>query len=218
MIVTFCAYDGRGQVNGPNIWLRRLLPQLRARGIDARVLLLLTAPPTECATLRALEAAGVPCRATPWPDSTWARVRWLLGELRATRPAVFVPNVMVPAYYAARWARAAGIATVGVLHSDDAFHHALVERFVAGAPRDRLNALVCVSRELETLARAAGGEVGTQITRIAYGVPVPNTMASAPTSELRLLYVGRLVEAQKRASDVARALCQAACELPGVTA
>ncbi|MBC8160107.1 MAG: glycosyltransferase family 4 protein, partial [Roseiflexaceae bacterium] len=42
--------------------------------------------------------------------------------------------------------------------------------------------------------------------------------ASAPTSELRLLYVGRLVEAQKRASDVARALCQAACELPGVTA
>lgn len=220
MRAIFCAYDGSGHLNGPNVWLRLLLPALRTRGIDAQALFLLSGPPEQCPTLQALERAGVPCRAAPPMRTTEERVRWLVLSLMQMQPDVLVPNVVLPAYYAARWARAAGVPTVGVIHSDDPFHHALIERFVCGRPEDQLSALVCVSQSLEAQAHKQALLVSRrpQIARIPCGVPLPQAQAQPPAERFRMIYVGRLVDEQKRASDVARALVAATRAIPGAEA
>ncbi len=213
MNITFCAYDGPNYVGGPNAWLRRLLPQLQAQGIRPRVLLLLTAAPELCPTLQALSRQGIECRHRRWPVYTEQAVHWLLKQLADDPPDVFVPNLMVPAYYAAGWARAAGIPTVGILHSDDAFHRGLLREFVFGAPACRLSALVCVSRFLEQVVRALR-PAETQVWRLPYGAPIPGEVAQAPNARFRLAYVGRLVEEQKHISDVTRALCRVTRIIP----
>jgi SAM-dependent methyltransferase len=125
---------------------------------------------------------------------------------------------MVPAYYAARWAREAGIPTVGVLHSDDTFHRGLLSEFVFGPKAFRLSALVCVSSFLE---QSVTGEQphDTLVARIPYGVPLSPRIAEPMNGgNLRLMYVGRLVEEQKRITEVTRALCRVVREVTGTEA
>jgi colanic acid/amylovoran biosynthesis glycosyltransferase len=218
MNVTFCAYDKPNYVGGPNAWLRRLLPDLRRLGVQSRVLFITTgAPPEECPTVSLLRQQGFDCPAVLWPRYTEDRVGWILKELAANPPDVFVPNLMVSAYYAGRWAREAEIPTVGVLHSDDAFHGGLLSEFVFGSKPFRLSALVCVSKFLEESVIGQQPH-DTVVSRIPYGVPLSQGRAQPPNGKLRLMYVGRLVEEQKRIAEVTRALCQVAREISGTEA
>lgn len=217
MKVTFCAYDKPNYVGGPNAWLHRILPELRRRGVRSRVLFItLGAPPEECPTVSLLRQQGFDCPAV-WPKYTQDRVHWILKRLAENPPDVFVPNLMVPAYYAGRWAREAGIPTVGVLHSDDAFYRGLLSEFVFGPKTFRLSALVCVSRFLEQSVTDQQPH-DTLVSRIPYGVPLFPRMAEPWNGKLRLMYVGRLVEDQKRITEVTRALCRVVGEVSGTDA
>jgi glycosyltransferase involved in cell wall biosynthesis len=221
MKVLFCTFDGPGYTGGPNSWLRRLVLFLRERGVTVRVLVFVNAEFGETdfsgfPLVADFERVGVDFRRFYWWESTEDRIRWIFRQVTDFGPDLFVPNMVIAAFWAARWVREAGIPTVGVLHSDDEFHHALLEVFVHGDPRWRITDLVCVSRHLETLAAARPTD--TRIHRIPYGVPRPETeVAEGP---FRMLYVGRLEEEQKRISDVARAMCRAAreCDVTGAIA
>jgi len=215
--VTFCAYDSPETLGGPVTWLQRLLPALSAQGIESRGLFLTWGGTNTGPTLSALRAQGFDCPAVPCQDHTSERVRWTLSHLRENPPDVFVPNLVVSAYFAARWVRAAGIPTVGILHSDDSFYRGLRETFVFGKREFSLSALVCVSRELEKDSLALHPE-RTTVWRIPYGVPVPSPRTMRPSSKLLLAYAGRMVEEQKRVSDVTRAFCQCVREVPGIEA
>ena len=214
--VTFCAYDKPGSVGGPLSWLLRLVPSLKAHGIDARCLFLLHCGDTG-PTVEALREKGIDCITLPQPDRMEDRVLWFLKCLAADPPDVFVPNLPVPAYFAGSLARAAGIPTVGILHSDDPFYRGLQTEFVFGAPRFQLSGLACVSRELEEQVK--GREpAATGVWRIPYGVPVPPRSVELQPGKLRLCFVGRLEDEQKRICDLTRALCRVAREVPGVEA
>ncbi|MCG6962637.1 MAG: glycosyltransferase, partial [Acidobacteria bacterium] len=211
MKVTFCAFDAESYVAGPNSWLQRLLPRLRQRGADPRVLCV-SANAQGGPMVRALRRESIDVVVLPWPAPTRRTVRRILDDLAHRPPDVFVPNLLVAGFIAGRTVRDAGIATVGVLHSDDDFHRAVFHRFVTGPKAFRLSAVVCVSRYLE--ARVAEGvPAGTVVRRIPYGVPVPETHATPPGDELTLAYVGRLVEAQKRVVATARSFCRAVREV-----
>jgi glycosyltransferase involved in cell wall biosynthesis len=213
--VTICAYDKPDNVGGPVSWIRRLVPLLRDRGIEARCLFIMHWGDTGPA-LTPLREAGFECRSTTL-DRTEDRVRWILDDLGDNPPDVFVPNLVVAAYHAARWARAAGIPTVGILHSDDAFYRALQSEFVFGATENRLDAIVCVSRQLEDeVNQKHPGD--TIVRRIPYGVSIPSESVSRSPAGLRLAYAGRLTEAQKRITDVVRALSSAIQGVPGTSA
>ena len=215
--VTFCSYDSPGWVGGPWTWIERLLPALRLHGIDSRCLFLTWGDTDACPVLGALRAQGFDCPAAVCQGYTETRVRWLLERLCEDPPDVFVPNLVVPAFFAARWARAAGIATVGILHSDDGLHRGLQSEFVFGRQEFCVSALVCVSRELEREVLAREPQ-HTIVRRIPYGAPLPPTQVQRRPSVLRLAYVGRLVEEQKRISEVARAFCRAVREVSGTEA
>lgn len=195
--------------------MQRLLPILRDNGIDARCLFLLHYGDTGQA-LAALERDGFDCRSVVAHDRTPDRVQWILEQLRENPPDVFVPNLVVAGYYAARWAREAGVPTIGILHSDDDYYRALQSEFVFGRPAFRVAAVVCVSRELERQV-SAQKPANTVVRRIPYGVPVPAERQER-TGPLRIAFAGRLTEEQKRISDVARAFCRAVGEVPGTEA
>ena len=149
MKVTFCAYDRADYFCGPNTWLRRLLPDLRRQVIDIRVLFITHSDPASCPTLVALRQQGIACTSVVKHDFIEDRIRWILESLRVDPPDLFVPHLMLPALYAARWVRKAGIPTIGVMHSSDSFYYGLLSQFVLGSPEYNLSALVAVSRYLE---------------------------------------------------------------------
>ncbi|MEJ8566900.1 glycosyltransferase family 4 protein [Elongatibacter sediminis] len=214
--VAFCAYDKPDSIGGPQTWLAHLLPALYEYGIESSCLFLThwgdTGP-----CLESLRKHGVDCEQTACQEHTRERIKWILAHLRQKSPDIFVPNLVVAGYFAGRWVRAAGIPTVGVLHSDDPFYRGIRDEFVFGRKAFRVSALACVSRELESQAVALKPR-DTMIERIPYGVEVPAKEREKTKGCLRIAYVGRLAEEQKQISQVARSLCRVISEIPGTEA
>lgn len=224
--VTFCTCDDPNYTGGPNSWLRRLLPALKVAGVEVSILFFVTTDsPEACPCFRDLHSQGIQCHAFRWQTTTEQKINWLLSKLAEDSPDVFVPNMLVAAFYASRWVRAAGIPTVGVLHSDDEFHRSVLNTFVLGEAVYQLSALVCVSKFLEQdVYRLLELEVDVTrdskilIRRIPCGVPLPQQPAQPPSDCLKLIYVGRLEEEQKQISEMTRALCRAVRVVPNVEA
>jgi glycosyltransferase involved in cell wall biosynthesis len=160
---------------------------------------------------------GIPVRWIPFRMHLSYTVRSLIRLLEEAQPDIYVPTYIFPAYYAAGYARRAGIPTVGALLSDDAYYYGIVDEFVNGDPDFRVSAIVPVSAFLESqvTSTAAGGAL---VRRIACGVPIPARKAELPTSVFRLVYTGRLVEEAKRVSEVANALCAITQKIPNLEA
>ncbi|MEM8781023.1 MAG: glycosyltransferase family 4 protein [Cyanobacteria bacterium P01_G01_bin.49] len=217
MKVTFCASDFPNQVGGPYAWLPRLLPDLRARSIEPRVLFFSGGKIKKCQSIQQVKQQGFPHEVSTTNRYTRQRVRWILEKLSEDPPDVFIPNLLVPAFYASHWVKKAGIPTIGILHSDDSFYHAAVDQFVLGSPKYQVSKFVCVSRFLQqTLLEK--GVPQTTIPCIPYGVPVPQDTAKPPTDKLKIIYLGRLVEEQKQISQLAQAFCRAVKEVPNTEA
>ena len=217
MRVAFTTFDAPDFVGGPNSWLRRVVPFLRQAGWLVDVYFVIErGPPEACPCYRALTDLGVRCRAMPSSAPAFAQVRWLVQELAESPPSVFVVNLSGVGYLATRWVARAGIPTIGILHSDDAFYERIFADFVVGAPGPCLSDLVCVSEFLYRGAAAA--QTATAVHLIPYGVPIPAHPADVSSEALRLIYVGRLVEEQKQILSVTRALCRVVREVPGTEA
>ena len=222
MHVTFCAHDRPGYLaGGPNAWLLRLLPDLRELGISASIIVVGTGPPADCPLVSRLRESAFDVR---FYDSKTRgscikrRVRWLARQLNDLSPQVFVPNLVIPAYHVARFALGAGIPTVGIIHSNDAFHHQLLEAFVYGQRERVLSAVVAVSKGLvDQISPRLTTSVGPELRRIPYGVPLPNLVRVPQCGPLRVCYVGRFVQEQKRVLDVTRSFCAASSAIPGAT-
>ena len=215
-IVTFCSYDKPGSVGGPFSWLRRLLPLLRTRGIDCRCLFLThfggTGPIVE-----GLREDGFDCRVVDCHERTEDQVRWVLEQLHENPPDVFVPNLVVSAYHAARWVRAAGIPTVGILHSDDPYYRAIQDQFLFGARDLQLSSVVCVSQELERQVKLRS-PANSIVARIPYGVSIPAFISESTPDRFRIAYVGRLAEEQKQISELTRAFIRVCRTIPDADA
>jgi colanic acid/amylovoran biosynthesis glycosyltransferase len=145
-------------------------------------------------------------------------VRWIFDRLAEDPPDVFVVNAVYPAaYYAGRWLREAGIPTVGICHGMLSFYQGLLDEFVLARTAYQVSALVCVSNWLQhnVLKQLRNGVL---IRNIPCGVPIPESVAKKPNGRLKLAYVGRLAEEQKRISEVTHGLCRAVREVPGTEA
>jgi glycosyltransferase involved in cell wall biosynthesis len=138
--------------------------------------------------------------------------------IEESRPDVYVPNCILPAYYAAASARGVGVHTVGVLHSDDPFYWGVVDEFLNGSPGRRVSAMVAVSQFLYNAVEDSAKARNVHLRRIGCGVPVPGDIATEPQDVFRLVYTGRLVEEQKCISKVTHALCSALAKDPKLEA
>ena len=212
---TFCAYDWPNNVCGPATWLSQLLPRLKDHNIEPRCLVMCWEAPGPL--LAELRDAGIECKDVVCAGDAESRIRWILHNLREAPTDVFIPNLVVPAMHAAHWVGAAGIPTIGVLHSDDKFYRAVANTFASGDKWHTLSDIVCVSREIEKQV-AALNLPHTRSHRIPYGVDIPAATAVRQPDILRVAYVGRLAEEQKRISEVTRAFLRVTQNVPGTTA
>jgi glycosyltransferase involved in cell wall biosynthesis len=217
MKITFCAYDSPNHIGGPNTALRRLLPALPQFGCEPRALFFAEGVG---ATAQALRQRGIRSWQTRRPAYTEDYVRLILARAAEDPPDVFVPDYVAQAYYAGRWLRAAGIPIVAVIHGDDRYYDGLLSEFVSGDPAYRVSGLVCVSQALEHALRAKHPQISPKIIvrHIPHGVPLPLRTAQPPARGLSLAYVGRLVEINKRVSEMTRALCRVVREISGTEA
>jgi glycosyltransferase involved in cell wall biosynthesis len=217
MKVCFATYDAPSDVGGVSTWLRRLLPLLQKIGIEVEVHVMAFGgrPGVNC---KFFEKHDIPIYCTTFDLHLPRAVQSSLMLIEKSKPDVYIPNCIVPAYYAAGYARRSGIPTIGILHSDDPFYWGIVEEFINGRPDFRVSAVVPVSRFLDSQVTAFAAALGVTVRRISYGVPIPARAAELSTSVFRLVYIGRLVEEQKRISDVTHALCSVTQSIPDIEA
>jgi colanic acid/amylovoran biosynthesis glycosyltransferase len=213
MKVCFVTHDSPQDIAGVNSWLRRTLPLLRIAEVHA-----MAVGGKPGATCAFFEEQGIPVRWMPLLKHLPYAVRSLLQLVEKAQPDIYVPNSLVPAYYAAGFARRSGIPTVGVLHCDDAYYQGVIDQFISGPLDFRLSAIVPVSSFLEMHVSSVAAAFGVMTRRIFYGVPIPAGTAELSGSVFRLVYTGNLVEVQKRISDVAKALCAVTRSSPNLEA
>jgi glycosyltransferase involved in cell wall biosynthesis len=214
MKVAFATSDAPRHISGASTFMQRVLPLLQGAGVAVEVHVM-GQPGTNCTYF---EERGIPVRWIPWQQHLPYAVHAFLRFLEEGQPDVYVPNYLVPAYFAAGHARRSGIPTVGILHSDDPYYWGLVDEFIKGPPEFRLSAVVPVSAFLESEVSSIAMARGVAVRRIGYGVPVPNKSTQSPDLAFRLVYMGRLIEEQKRSSDVAVALCEVVRRNPNLEA
>ena len=215
--ITFCAYDKPDSIGGPVTWLMHLLPYLKQTGFDVSCLIFFhegdTGPLYEH-----LVKNDITVHTSSFLSSTDDNIKWILDCLQKNTPHIFVPNLVVPACYACKWVKKAGIITIGISHSDDPFYHAIQKEFIDGHKSFRLDGMICVSKELEKQLQKSNYASKVKIKRIPCGVIIPDSKAKRDDTSLRVIYVGRLAEQQKRISEVTRSFCEMTQKISGVEA
>jgi colanic acid/amylovoran biosynthesis glycosyltransferase len=222
MKIVFCTRDSGFLSGGHNTWLTGFLPDLRRRGIEARVLCFTLSHREPIPTVSPLREAGFSFTIFSEEEKKYTeqRVHWILERLAEDPPDVFVSNAVIPAaYYVGRWLRKAGIPTVAICHGGGMYdrYPGLLDEFVFGRAAYKFSAYVCVSKYLEQDVLERNPK-RILVRRIPCGVPIPEDVAKKPNGRLRLAYLGQLVEERKRISELTHALCRAVREVSGTEA
>ena len=193
--------------------MKRLLPYLRQNGVDTRIIFF-AAHTNQLPAYNYFSQLGFECKLIYWELFNEEKITEILNDVRANPPDVFIPNYFPVALYAARWIKQSGIPTVCILHNDDAFHLKLVELFAMGKEVDKVSAMVGVSQLLTGIIQKQNPDI--IIKCLPYGAPVPSqTAVLTPNETLKIIYVGRIMETQKKISEVTKAFCRVAKEIQG---
>ena len=214
MHICFTVYDTPDQLGGPMVNARRLLPELRRRGHRISALILYWGASSPMASV--FRDSGIECRVVRKQEYTEDAVRWILRQVGGLSPDVFVANLSVPAFFASRWIRRAGIPTIAALRSDDPFHWTMIDQFVAGPETWAVSGLVSVSAGLLDVVKERNPR-HTRFAVIPSGVPVPST-GCRHDGPIRMVYVGLLNQYRKRIMDVAVSMGRVLERDPGATA
>ncbi len=185
-------------VGGVTVWSQRLARAFDEQdlGYDMRTLLIVCAP--QKWDLDALEEwidehTDV-CMLDPGAEP-WEAVETIRKAVDRFDPDIILPNYLDACYAVAMQRRVGGSHVVAIGHTDAAYYHRLMNAY------PRCDAYVAVSGAVEDwLATIASG---APLERIVYGVPVGERPRAITTEgPLRIAYVGRMTEQQKRISDL----------------
>lgn len=201
--VALVAYDRADYRAGPIVNARRLLPSLARAGCEPVGLIFHDG--TGAPNAEAIRAAGVRCvvqRRWRYTEEGVVRLIELINELE---PDVFVANISVAGWFAGWWSRAAGVPTVAGHLSNDAFHAAMVQRFIVGGEPWGVSGVFFMS-EYSRDAVLDSALPRTRGVVIPHGVPMPTSRAAGLGPPIRVAYLGRLQREQKRLDRVGAAM------------
>ncbi|MEL7357653.1 MAG: glycosyltransferase family 4 protein [Cyanobacteria bacterium J06560_6] len=211
MKITFMLYDKPNYFGGPTTNSRRLLPALVQRGYEIHAMIFFH---QESSTSRFLDSRGVQCHVLKKPRYTRDQIRWILEKLKELEPDIFVPNIFVSGWYAAKWAKQAGIPSIAAHRSNDSYHWGMVDEFIVGSPDWAIPGLLCVSQSVCSQIERLSPK-HTMLRAIPSGVPLPSEQ-SKQIGPLKIVYVGRLIQKQKRVKETLAALLNAVRQLPEI--
>lgn len=213
--ITFCTYDAP-LFHSVNSWLKRLLPELSRNNFKIQALIFYEGDLTDCETYKFLTDLEFDVKVFPFKSLTEEKIKWTLQTLSVDPPDIFVPNMLVNAFFTSRWLKASAIPSVGVIHSDEKFYDGLIDVFVTGDETYKLTSIVTVSKYLFNRINLI--KPPDVINRcIPCGVPIANAPTTSFTgTTLKLIYIGRLADKQKRISAVVKSMCKASNQIEGV--
>ncbi|MDF2454518.1 MAG: putative glycosyl transferase, group [Cytophagaceae bacterium] len=221
--ITICSHDGKNYFGGPYEWVKRFGPALKKTGVEVSFLFFSDHQHKDSSTFNYLSELGFNCKLLPhhsflqYKDTTEARVRWCLKEVKQNPPDIFIANSSIPALFAGKWIKASGIPVIGVLHTDDERFQWMQEEFLSASKEFSLSALVCVSKLLKDKV-AIRNPFRVPVEVISCGTPVPSHLKPKCLSPLKLVYAGKLTEDAKQISLLTKAFCKVVREVKGVEA
>jgi glycosyltransferase involved in cell wall biosynthesis len=127
------------------------------------------------------------------------RLAWAYGELAAVSPRAVLASLGSESFEMLRLAPPS-VARIGLVQADDAAVYAMAAQYA-----DSLDAIVGVSAQICERLRADPRFAGVRVAAIPYGIAFepPSPRPERPAHEpLRVLYLGRLIEEQKRISRI----------------
>lgn len=197
MKILFCAYDRPGHIaTGPNAWLQRLIPDLRnTYGLDISTFFIYNGAIEECPTLQFFQSNGLPTFSIDRDQVPFVadQVKEILQIIKTNSLVVVVANLVIPAFYAAKYLKPFNIPVIGVLHSNDAFYKSVIKKFIIGNDTDRLTVAVSVSDFIKSIADSDDLKCAV----IPCGTPLKQEHAIRENAQLKVMYAGRLETTQK---------------------
>jgi colanic acid/amylovoran biosynthesis glycosyltransferase len=145
-------------------------------------------------------------------------VNWILSVAASYQPSIVVAYESAVACYAAmQLKRVLGVHNVRIGHTDDATEARFTKAFCGIQGDDAFSLVIPVSKTLEA-KYAAVAPAHTSICRIPYGAPDPQRKASWSDESFSIVYVGRLIQFQKRIKEVTEAFITACQRTPSLRA
>lgn len=196
-VVNCVACDG-SPVGGVMTWALRLARSFASSnlGYDVRTLVVVTRPGNLAGDFD-INPDGLTevCILDPMSDPT-ERLETLVESLRRMEPDIVLPNYGDICHMAATRLTHERVRSIAIAHSDEPYYRDLASTY------SRWSAAVAVSAACESWLAPLAKQNARPIHRIVYGVPVADESKgqSAP-GPLKLAYIGRMVEIQKRISD-----------------
>lgn len=202
-------------VGGVLTWSRRLGDAFAREdlGYDVRTLMVCAAPDVwRWKDVRVeLDPNTDLCVIDPLADQVdvLARVREGVERLAGGVPSVVIPNYTDLAYAVAMQLRAHGTRTIAVAHTDERYYQDLMSTYhmwegavaVSGACMEWVRGIEEATRPAAPGRRGPG--VARPLECIPCAAPVDaSARAVAATGPLKIAYVGRMVQVQKRISDL----------------
>ena len=190
----------RWVVNGVNVFSENLVRGLSARGENAQ--LLITGSNEGDAKLMPLPR-DIRVHHLPVENRRSWRARWncMIDYLKDRAPCIYIPNHDYD-YSCVAPALPRNVGVVGVVHSDHPQHYAHAHHL-----GKLWNATVAVSQSIAENLASSEPALATRMRVIHHGVraePELRRPRIDRSSPLRIVYVGRLVEEQKRVFDLPR--------------
>ena len=149
----------------------------------------------------------------PFPNAVTHEdyVEMMFEACGASKPAVVVANLGGDSFDFLRYVPD-GVLRVGIVHSDDANVYEMVNVYSPW-----IDVVVGVSEEICRKTRTRLSGAPTKIVQIASGVPTPaQPRVRRADRELRIVYVGRIVEDAKRVSLMARVIRSSVAANPSI--
>jgi glycosyltransferase involved in cell wall biosynthesis len=139
------------------------------------------------------------------------RIEDLYQQCAALNPRAVVAGLGSGAFDFLRYVPS-GCLRIGMIQSDDECVYDLVERYLPW-----LDIVAGVSQEICRKMEARLGVGGIPVVHQPYGVPMPDSPPPRTTGgPLRVLYLGRVIEAQKRVGLMARVMQSTLQQVPDI--
>ncbi len=194
--VAFLLSDRKNYFGGPIVNMRRLLPELKRRGVTPVALI---GYREASSTATWLKEEGIAVETLPLPTDTPAHVRWILEMLNKHRPDVFVADTIHSGGYAIPWVRRMNVPTVVMVRGADARNLEMGRFFFLKKGLFRADALVAVNPLLlKKLSKGALAGESERVKVIPSGPPASDYRARYSGEKLRMVYAGNLLRRPKR--------------------
>ncbi len=168
-------------IAGSERHLLYLLPGLRARGVETRVLVLEDPRRPAKAWCRALEERGETVESVPiHADLDPGLVRRLVERLRAFEPDVVHTHLLHADLYGLTAARRAGVPhAISTRHNQDAFRHNLLIKWLNRRVMRYAERVIAVSGSVARFVSEVEGTPPERVGTIHYGLDVPSFRANS---------------------------------------